>query len=211
VGEVLFGKAKETHSGSHSPFAKKKSTCGGGSLIHLAAHPIAYLLHLFQVRENPVTEVMGMMTGGLEDNFVHKDFEVEDWFTGLMRFADGKRALVEGNYITVGGMDDRVEVYGTEGRVAVELTLGSNIQVYSRQGYEYAVEKTDFTHGWTRPAVDEFHSLGYVSEINYFVDCILNDEEPKFGVSGAAGLACMRVVDGFYRSAAESRAVKVEC
>jgi len=25
-------------------------------------------------------------------------------------FADGKRALVEGNYITVGGMDDRVEV-----------------------------------------------------------------------------------------------------
>ncbi len=211
VGEVLFVKAKETHSGSHSPFAKKKSTCGGGSLIHLAAHPIAYLLHLFQVRENPVTEVMGMMTGGLEDNFVHKDFEVEDWFTGLMRFADGKRALVEGNYITVGGMDDRVEVYGTEGRVAVELTLGSNIQVYSRQGYEYAVEKTDFTHGWTRPAVDEFHSLGYVSEINYFVDCILNDEEPKFGVSGAAGLACMRVVDGFYRSAAESRAVKVEC
>jgi len=54
LGEVLFVKAKETHSGSHSPFAKKKSTCGGGSLIHLAVHPIGYLLHLFQVRENPV-------------------------------------------------------------------------------------------------------------------------------------------------------------
>jgi predicted dehydrogenase len=160
LGEVLFVKAKETHNGSHSPFAKKKSTCGGGSLIHLATHPIGYLLHLFRADENPVTEVTGVMTGGLGDNFIHKDFEGEDWFAGLMTFADG---LVEGNYITVGGMDDRVEVYGTEGRINVDLTFGSNIDVYSRRGYGYAIEKTDFTHGWTRPALDEFHSLGYVS------------------------------------------------
>jgi predicted dehydrogenase len=210
LGEVLFVKAKETHSGSHSPFAKKKSTCGGGSLIHLATHPIGYLLHLFGAEKNSVTEVTGMTTGGLENNFVHKDFEGEDWFAGLMTFADGKRALVEGNYITVGGMDDRVEVYGTEGRINVELTFGSAIEVYSRGGYEYAIEKADFTQGWTKPAVDEFQSLGYVSEINYFVDCILNDREPKFAVSGAGGLACMKVVEGFYRSAAEGRTIKVK-
>jgi len=209
LGEVLFVKAKETHNGSHSPFAKKKSTCGGGSLIHLATHPIGYLLHLFGAGQNPVTEVTGMMTGGLGDNFVHKDFEGEDWFAGLMTFADGKRALVEGNYITVGGMDDRVEIYGTEGRMNVDLTFGSNIDVYSRPGYGYAIEKTDFTHGWTRPAVDEFQSLGYVSEINYFVDCILNEQEPKFGVSGAGGLACMKVVEAFYRSTAEGRTIEV--
>lgn len=209
IGDILFVKAQETHNGSHSPFAKKKSTCGGGALIHLAVHPIGYLLHLFNVRENPVLDVTGMVTGGLEHNFIHKDFEVEDWFSGMMTFADGKRALVEGNYITVGGMDDRVEVFGTEGRVAINLTLGSNVEVYSRRGYGYAVEKADFTHGWTRPAVDEFHSLGYVSEIDYFVDCVLKDREPKFGVSGAAGLACMKVVDGFYRSAAEGRTVKL--
>ncbi len=210
LGEVLFVKAKETHNGSHSPYAKKKSTCGGGSLIHLATHPIGYLLHLFGAGQNPVTEVTGVMTGGLADNFVHKDFEGEDWFAGLMTFADGKRALVEGNYITVGGMDDRIEVYGAEGRINVDLTIGSNIEVYSRGGYGYAIEKTDFTHGWTRPAVDEFQSLGYVSEIDYFVDCIVNDREPKFGVSGVGGLACMKVVEGFYRSAAEGRTVKVK-
>ncbi|MHC4511772.1 MAG: Gfo/Idh/MocA family oxidoreductase [Planctomycetota bacterium] len=126
-----------------------------------------------------------------------------------MTFADGKRALVEGNYITVGGMDDRVEVYGTEGRINVDLTFGSNIDVYSRRGYGYAIEKTDFTHGWTRPALDEFHSLGYVSEIDYFVDCVLNNREPKFAVSGAGGLACMKVVEGFYRSAAEGRTIRI--
>jgi len=211
LGEILFVKAKETHNGTHSPFAKKKSTCGGGALIHLAVHPIGYVLHLLNVRENPVTEVTGVVSGGFQHNLVHKDFEVEDWSVGLLTFADGKRALVEGNYITVGGMDDRVEVYGSEGRILVNLTLGSNIEAYCRRGYGYAVEKADFTHGWTRPAVDEFHSLGYVSEINYFVDCILNGRQPKFGVSGAAGLACMRVVDALYRSAAERRTVEVEC
>jgi predicted dehydrogenase len=211
LGEILFVKARETHSGTHSPFAKRKSTCGGGALVHLAVHPIGYVLHLFGVRENPVREVTGMVSGGWEHNLVHKDMEVEDWSAGLLQFADGKRALVEGNYITVGGMDDRVDVYGTEGRIAVDLTLGSNLEVYSRRGYGYAVEKADFTHGWTRPAVDEFHSLGYVSEINYFVDCILRDEDPKFGVSGAGGVACMRVVEALYRSAGERRTIEVEC
>ena len=60
-----------------------------------------------------------------------------------------------------------------------------------------------------KPAVDEFFNLGYVREINYFVDCILEDREPKFGVDGAGGLACMRIVEAFYRSAAEGKAVKV--
>jgi predicted dehydrogenase len=207
IGEVLYLKAKEVHNGSHSPFAKKKSTCGGGCLIHLAVHPIGYAIYLLGGRENPVAEVVGQTSGGLEANYVHKDFEGEDWFAGLMRFADGKRAFVEGNYITVGGMDDVVEIYGTEGVIKVRLTFGSNVDVYSRPGYSYAIEKADFTHGWTKPAVDEFYNLGYVREIDYFIDCVLKDEEPRFGVDGAAGLACLRAVEAFYRSAAEGRSV----
>jgi len=209
IGEVLYIKAKEIHNGSHSPFAKKKSTCGGGCLVHLAIHPIGYALYLMGAGKNPVTAVTGCMTGGLDGNYVQKDFEGEDWFAGILKFADGKHAFVEGNYITVGGMDDVVEIYGTEGRVNVSLTFGSNIDVYSRPGYSYAMEKTDFTHGWTKPAVDEFYSLGYVREINYFVDCILNDNEPKFGVNGAAGLECMKIAEAFYRSAEEGRTIKM--
>jgi predicted dehydrogenase len=208
IGQVLYLKAKEVHNGSHSPFAKKKSTCGGGCLIHLAIHPIGYAIYLLGGEDNAVAEVVGQTTGGLDANYVHRDFEGEDWFAGLMRFADGKRAFVEGNYITVGGMDDVVEIYGTEGVIKVSLTFGSNIDVYSRRGYSYAIEKADFTHGWTRPAVDEFYNLGYVREINYFIDCILRDQEPVFGVNGAAGLACLKAVEAFYRSAAEGRAVQ---
>ena len=59
------------------------------------------------------------------------------------------------------------------------------------------------------PAVDEFFSLGYVPEIDYFIDCILNDKPPKFGVDGAAGLASLEIVEAFYRSAAEGRAISI--
>ncbi len=208
IGEVLYLKAKEVHNGSHSPYAKKKSTCGGGALIHLGIHPVGYALHLLGGKANPVTEVVGKTTGGLAANYVHQDFEGEDWSVGILTFADGKHAFIEGNYITVGGMDDVVEIYGSEGRLTVQLTFGSNIDVYSRGGYGYAIEKTDFTHGWTRPAVDEFFNLGYVREIDYFVACILNEEPPKFGVDGAAGLAGVEIVEALYRSAAEGRTVR---
>ena len=46
IGRVLYAKAKECHNGSHSPFAKKLQTCGGGSFMHLGIHPIGYMLHL---------------------------------------------------------------------------------------------------------------------------------------------------------------------
>jgi len=41
------------------------------------------------------------------------------------------------------------------------------------------------------------------------VNCILNDRKPKFGVSGDGSLACMKVVEGFYRSATEGRTINV--
>ena len=207
IGQVLYVKAREVHNGSHSPFAKKKRTCGGGCLIHLAIHPIGYMLYLLGGGGNPCLAVTARTSGGGEANYVHKDFEGEDWAAAIMEFADGKRAFIEGNYITVGGMDDLVEVFGTEGRINVKLTFGSPLEVYSRKGYSYAIEKADFTYGWTRPAVDEFLNLGYVEELRYFVDCVLNDRQPRYGVNGQAGLDTLRVVEAMYRSAEEGRTI----
>jgi predicted dehydrogenase len=146
-------------------------------------------------------------TGG-KNNFVHRSNTGEDWALGVMKFADGKYAFVEGNYITVGGMDDKVEIYGTEGRVSVDLTFGSPVSVYSRKGYSYAIEKADNTLGWTKPAVDEFFSLGYVSELAYVVDCILKNEEPVYGASGRLGLACNGIIEAMYKSSREGKAIK---
>jgi predicted dehydrogenase len=208
IGQVFYVKAKEVHLGTHSAFAKNKEMCGGGSFLHLGVHPIGYLLHLLGRGENPVVEVTGKMTGGLEENFLHKANGGEDFGMGMMRFASGQFAFVEGNYITVGGMQDEVEVYGSEGLLRIDLTFGSPIRCYSRRGIGYAIEKTDFTHGWTRPAVDEFFNLGYVPELAFFVDCVRFDRQPFYGVDGRAGLTCIELVQAFYESNARGRTVR---
>jgi predicted dehydrogenase len=209
VGEVLYVKAKETHNGTHSPFAKNAKTCGGGCLIHLGIHPVGWVLYfLGKQGANPAVEVIGQVNGGSSDNYVHKDNTGEDWAAGLIKFADGKRAFVEGNYITVGGMDDKIEVYGTQGVIKVDLTFGSPVSVYSRPGYSYAIEKADNTLGWTQPAVDEFFNLGYVEELRYAVDCVLKNEEPTYGVSGPLGLRCNQVIEALYQSSREGKVVR---
>ncbi|MBN2302596.1 MAG: Gfo/Idh/MocA family oxidoreductase [Lentisphaerae bacterium] len=208
IGDVAYVKAKECHCGTHSPFAKNAKTCGGGSLIHLAIHPIGWALHFLSDQgRNKVVEVIGKTNAGESDNYVHKDNTGEDWAIGIMKFAGGQHAFVEGNYVTVGGMDDKVEIYGTEGLIKVDLTFGSPINVYSRPGYSYAIEKTDNTLGWTKPAVDEFYNLGYVAELAYVVDCVLSIKDPMYGVSGPAGLACLEIIDAMYRSNKEGRTI----
>lgn len=209
VGDVLYVKAKEAHNGTHSPFAKNARTCGGGSLIHLGIHPIGWVLQ-FLGRDggNPVTEVLAAANGGGADNFVHKDNTGEDWACGVLKFAGGQRAFVEGNYITVGGMEDRVEIYGSRGRLTVDLTFGSPVTVYSRDGYGYSIEKADNTLGWTRPAVDEFYNLGYVHELGYAVECVRKDAPPMYAASGELGLRCNQVVEAMYQSVREGKVVR---
>ena len=205
IGRMLWVKAKEVHNGSHSPFAQQKKYCGGGSLMHLAVHPIGFVRYLFGEK---VVEVNGWVTGGEQENYYHKTYTGEDWGACMLKFESGRHAFCEGNYITVGGMDDKVEIYGEEGRLNVDLTFSSPIQAYSRPGFEYAIEKTDTTKHWTWPAVDEFANLGYVEQLRYFADCVVKDEDPKFGIRGEDGLACVEIVKAAYESAETGKTVK---
>lgn len=211
IGTPLYVKAKECHNGTHSPFAQKKETCGGGSLIHLGIHPVGWILQfLGEEGKNKVVEVFARCTGGGQDNFVHKNFGGEDFGMGMMKFAGGQQAFIEGNYITVGGMNDMVEIYGETGNVKVDLTFGSPLNVYSSEGYSYCIEKADTTKGWTRPAVDEFYNLGYVHELAYAVDCVINNREPVYGCSPELGLACVEIISAMYESSEKGSVVRGE-
>ncbi|UCF38195.1 MAG: Gfo/Idh/MocA family oxidoreductase [Acidobacteriota bacterium] len=200
VGEILFVKAKEVHNGTHSPFAQNKETCGGGVFLHMGCHAVTWLLYILGQDDNPVVEVTGKMTGGGEQNFIHKGNTGEDFGMGMMRFKKGQFAFAESNYITQGGMDDKIEIYGTKGVIKVDLTFSSAVNCYSMNGIAYSIEKADINVGWTKPAVDEFYNLGYVTEMEYFVDCVIQDRQPKYGVDGRAGLATVEIIQAFYES-----------
>jgi predicted dehydrogenase len=203
LGKPLYWKGKEAHNGSHSPFAQKIKFCGGGSLIHLAIHPIGYFYHKLGMPER----VVAVCSGGLERNLAHKQLEGEDLAIGIMSYADGTQALVEGNYVTRGGMHDVVEVCGSEGRLTVDLTFGSPLSVYSAKGIGYAIEKTDFTQGWTKPAVNEYQSLGYLDELRHFVDCMNGRATQVVGTRVEDGFDVLRIIEAMYRSHATGAAV----
>jgi len=207
IGKVLYLRAKESHSGSHSLYAMKLEYCGGGSLIHLGIHPIGFSLFFLG---DGVSRVTGVKTEGLEGNLLHKDFEGEDWGIGILEYGDGKTAQVEGNYVTFGGMDDIVEIFGTEGVIKVNLTQGSPLQVFSQRGLKYTVEKAEVKTGWSFPAVDEYRSLGYQDEIAHFVGYIQGQHELRKGVRGEDGLKALRILSLIYESARQGKSIELE-
>ena len=206
IGEILYIRAKEAHSGSHSPYAQKIKFCGGGSMIHLGIHAVGFVRWF---KEKEVVEVIGKTSGGGARNLKLHSMEGEDWAAGILTFEDGSFAIVEGNYITLGGLDDAVEIYGSKGLMKINLSQGSPISVYSSEGYSYAVEKAETTKGWTRPAVDEKWSLGYPDEISHFIDCVRLDEDPMPGVRGEDGRAALQIVIAIYDSARKRRSIEL--
>lgn len=198
IGKPMYIRARECHSGSHSPFAQSIRYCGGGCMVHLGIHPVGFMLAL---KNNRWTELVAMTSGGLQKNFIHKGMEGEDWSACLIKFDDGTSALLEANYLTMGGMEDVIDIYGTNGCMHLDLTFSSAINCFSVQGLSYTVEKAEITTGWSKPAVDERFNLGYVNEIRHFMECCRAGREARTGLRGVDGLEALKVVDLIYKSA----------
>ncbi len=204
IGKPMYIRARESHSGSHSPFAQTIKFCGGGCMIHLGIHPIGFIL---AYKKGRWTELLAMTSGGLDSNFVHKKMEGEDWSACLMKFDDGTSALLEANYLTLGGMEDAIDIYGTKGCMHVDLTFSSAINCYSIPGLSYTVEKAEITTGWSKPAVDEKFNLGYIDEIRHFMDCCQKAQDAKTGLRGIDGLEALKVINLIYKSAKEGKKI----
>lgn len=207
IGDILYIRAKESHSGSHSPYAQTLKYCGGGAIIHMGIHPISMVRWL---KGKEVTEVIAKTSGGKENNLIHKTLEGEDWGVAIFSFEDNTFAMIESDYITKGGINTYVEVYGTSGLIRCDMSQTSPLKVYSLKGYEYAIEKAEMTTGWTQPAVDENWSLGHIQEIAHFVECIKFNKEPMWGARGEDGLIALKLAMAIYKSSQTNKAIKVE-
>jgi predicted dehydrogenase len=151
---------------------------------------------MLALKDNKWSELTGMTSGGSDTNLVHQKMEGEDWAGAFLRFADGTYATLEANYVTVGGMEDVLDIYCEQGCIHVDLSFSGPVKVFSIPGLEYTVEKAEITTGWSTPAVDEKYNLGYCGEINHFVDCVINGKTPL--TSGRTALEGLRLIWKLY-------------
>ena len=205
LGKMLYVRARECHSGSHSPFAQTIKYCGGGCMVHLGVHPVSFMLAM---KDNKWSELTAMTSGGGENNMIHHKMEGEDWAGAFMRFDDGTFATLEANYVTVGGMEDILDIYCEKGTIHVDLSFRGPVKVFSIPGLDYTIEKAEVTTGWSNVAVDEKYSLGYCGEINHFVDCALEGKDAQVGLRGVDGYETLRVINLIYKSAKDGVNIK---
>jgi predicted dehydrogenase len=207
LGKVLYVRARECHSGSHSPFAQSIKFCGGGCMVHLGVHPVSFMLAM---KNNKWSELTAMTSGGSQNNLVHEKMEGEDWAGAFIRFEDGTFATLEANYVTIGGMEDILDIYCEKGTIHVDLSFSGPVKVFSIPGIDYTIEKAEVTTGWSNVAVDEKYQLGYCGEINHFVECCKAGIDAQVGLRGKDGLETLKIINLIYKSAKEGIHIRNE-
>jgi predicted dehydrogenase len=196
LGDIYMARGKEQHSGPHSEWFYKKNKAGGGVLIDLGVHNIACLLWYLA---SDVVEVFCQTRTLKSTREQFGRCEVEDNAMGILIFENGAQVVLEESWTAPGGYDMRFEIFGKKGQIQVSPTSSNLINVYSKKGYGYAVEKAESTKGWTFPVPEESHTFGYPQEIKHFIECILKNKntftDSKFG------LKVLKIVDAMYKSA----------
>lgn len=201
VGEVYMLKQSEKHSGPHSAWFYDIDLAGGGVLMDMGCHAAAWFR--WMLGGNPrVKSVKAHLSTVLHKNRTG----AEDNTVMIVEFENGIIGLAEDSWARQGGMDDRVEVYGTEGLCYADLFMGNSVQTYSKNGYGYAMEKSDTTQGWTYTIFEEMFNQGYPHELQHFVDCVIHDRAPL--VTGEDGRAALEILYAAYASAGQGRTIE---
>jgi predicted dehydrogenase len=207
LGKPYLAKQAEKHDGPHSAWFWDVTRSGGGVAMDMGCHAVEFFRWLLsgpECRSRPRalrvsaqmgTYVHGGRTRGEDDALI------------IVEFEGGCRGLAEESWAKYGGMDDRAEVYGSEGVAYADLLRGNSIHTYSRKGYGYAVEKAGSTQGWSFTMYEEAWHYGFPQEMAHFVDCVRYDRPPL--VTGDDGRAVLEIVCAAYASAGQGRVIEL--
>jgi myo-inositol 2-dehydrogenase/D-chiro-inositol 1-dehydrogenase len=207
LGKLYLIKQAEKHDGPHADWFWDVERSGGGVTLDMGCHAIEFFRWLMsgpdctnRPQATSVTAQMG--------TYVHADkTRGDDDALIIVEFDNGCRCLAEESWAKPGGMDDRAEVYGSDGVAYADLLRGNSIHTYSRDGYGYAVEKAASTAGWSFTMYEEAWNYGFHQEMAHFVDCVNDDRQPL--VSGEDGRAVMEVIFAAYASAGRGETIQL--
>ncbi len=205
LGEVHTVKQSEKHDGPHAGWFFDTRRSGGGVTMDMGCHAIEFFRWILG-RDGSKAQIAGVYAQ--MSTRVHGDKTAGDDDSILMiDFADGAVGLAEESWTKPGGMDDRAEVFGTEGQAYADLLHGNSLRAYSRRGYGYAVEKAGPTSGWSFPIFEELWNYGFPQEMEHFVQCVRSGSTPS--ENGHDGRAVLEAIFALYASAAERRRIEL--
>jgi myo-inositol 2-dehydrogenase / D-chiro-inositol 1-dehydrogenase len=200
LGKVFLAKQMEEHSGPHMPWFWDVNRSGGGVLLDMGCHSIEYTRWVLgKPKVKSVSATMG--------TFVHTDkTQGEDHSVTVIEYEGHCMAVCENSWAKLGGVDDRVEIYGSNGHTRADLLRGNALTTYSNTGYGYAVEKADTTKGWTFTTFEETWNYGFPQEMQHFVNCVAGTETPI--ETGEDGREVLKIIYAAYQSAGEGRKIE---
>jgi myo-inositol 2-dehydrogenase / D-chiro-inositol 1-dehydrogenase len=192
-GKVYLVKQSEKHFGPHSDWFWNVDLSGGGALMDLGCHGIAFC-YWFLNRPKVKSVYAHLAT------HVHGDkTKADDDAICLIEFEGGAIGMIEDSWARRGGMSDRTEVYGEGGLTFADLHMGNALPTYSEYGFGYAVEKAPSTQGWSYPVFEEHWNYGIPQEMRHFSRCVRGKETLQ--ASGEDGKVVMEVLYAAYASA----------
>ncbi len=193
VGDVYMLKQAEKHSGPHSKWFYQKETAGGGVMMDMGCHALAWFR--WMTKNAKVKTVFADMKTVLHNNIT----DCDDNTITIVEFENGVVGMAEDSWARHGGMDDRIEIYGTKGVSYADLFKGNAALTYSLDGYDYASEKAGSSKGWTFTVFEEAFNQGYPQELAHFIKCVREDLTPL--VTGEDGRAVLEIIYAAYESA----------
>ena len=201
LGRPTLVKQSEKHDGPHADHFWDVERSGGGVTMDMGCHAIEFFR--WMLGRPPIKSVYAQM-----NTFLHGDkTRGDDNAILVMEFVNGVVCVAEESWTKLGGMDARAEVHGTGGVAYADLLHGNAIETYSASGYDYAVEKSGSTKGWSFTIYEEAWNYGFHGEMAHFVDCVQNDRPPL--VTGDDARAVLEAIFAAYESARTGRKVEL--
>jgi len=199
LGDIYYVRQLECHYGPHSDWFWDVQRSGGGVLMDMGCHSIAFCRWVFgdeqieSVYAEAATFVHGERTRGDDHSLVTMRFGASE------RHPHGGIGVAENSWARTGGLDDRAEIYGSRGLTVADIARGSALNTYSAPGYSNAGEKAPRTKGWTWTSFEEAWNYGFPQELAHFVDCVERGKRPL--LTGEDGRAVLEVICAAYESA----------
>lgn len=204
-GDMTLGDAYtkwyRTHEYYHSgKWRGSRQYDGGGALMNQGIHAV----DLLQWYMGPVVSVRAYSA-----NVLHKEIEVEDTITAIIRFANGGLGTIESSTAVFPGSQRRVEIRGTKGSAVLEgdRLVEWNFSAGEPDDKHVLSQKEDrgLSGGASDPRDISFE--GHRLQIEDFIRSVEKGTSPA--VTAEEARKSVAIIEAIYRSAETGEEVKV--